>query len=83
MNYPSWNFLDASHNCLFLSFNLDRSSQSWLDIATNDLLAKTKTQCPNEEDVLALVHFEGMKVEDKLVWIKIRENLQGGHGGYT
>jgi hypothetical protein len=24
-----------------------------------------------------------MKVEDKLVWTKILENLQEGHGGYT
>jgi hypothetical protein len=44
---------------------------------------KTKTQCPSKEDVLALVHLEGMKVEDKLVWTKILGNLQGGHGGYT
>ncbi len=79
----SRNFLDPSHNFLFLSFYLDRSSQSSLEIATNDLLAKTKTQCPDEEDVLNIFHLEGMKVEDKLVWTKILENLQEGHGGYT
>ncbi len=44
---------------------------------------KTKAKCPDEEDVVTLVHLEGMKAKDKLVWTKTLENLQGGHGGYT